>query len=113
VLLSWLACSPHSYHRPAPDIRAPWGIARNRTRTGDERCEIERHTCCTITIDATGCLVAVEQGHLDVHEHEIASLGFGFGESEIWVLYSSRRLLSSTIAAFVAYLDEVFPKGPP
>jgi DNA-binding transcriptional LysR family regulator len=34
-------------------------------------------------------------------------------ESEIWVLYSSRRLLSSKIAAFVAYLDEVFPKGSP
>jgi hypothetical protein len=34
-------------------------------------------------------------------------------ESEIWVLYSSRRLLSSKIAAFVAYLDEVFPKVSP
>ena len=31
--------------------------------------------------------------------------------TEIWVLYSSRRLLSSKVSAFVAYLGQVFPKG--
>ena len=40
-------------------------------------------------------------------------ISWGNTPKEIWVLYSSRRLLSSKIAAFVAYLDEVFPKGPP
>jgi DNA-binding transcriptional LysR family regulator len=32
-------------------------------------------------------------------------------DAELWVLYSSRRLLSSKVSAFVAYLGEVFPKG--
>jgi DNA-binding transcriptional LysR family regulator len=34
-------------------------------------------------------------------------------DTEIWVLYSSRRLLSPRIAAFVAFLSESFPKGSP
>jgi DNA-binding transcriptional LysR family regulator len=34
-------------------------------------------------------------------------------DTEIWVLYSSRRLVSSKVAAFVAYLARVFPKGTP
>jgi DNA-binding transcriptional LysR family regulator len=34
-------------------------------------------------------------------------------DTEIWVLYSSRRLVSSKVAAFVAYLAQVFPKGTP
>ena len=33
--------------------------------------------------------------------------------TEIWVLYSSRRLLSSKVSAFVAYLGQVFPTGSP
>jgi hypothetical protein len=32
-------------------------------------------------LDPTGCLVAVEQGHLDVHEHEIRPLGLGLGDA--------------------------------
>lgn len=31
--------------------------------------------------------------------------------AEIWVLYNSRRLLSSKVSAFVAYLGKVFPNG--
>jgi len=31
--------------------------------------------------------------------------------TEIWVLYSSRRLLSSKVSAFVAYLGMIFPTG--
>lgn len=31
--------------------------------------------------------------------------------TEIWVLHSSRRLLSSKVSAFIAYLGQVFPKG--
>ena len=32
-------------------------------------------------------------------------------DTEIWVLYSSRRLLSSKVSAFVAYLGVIFPTG--
>ena len=32
-------------------------------------------------------------------------------DTEIWVLYSSRRLLSSKVSAFVAYLGALFPNG--
>jgi DNA-binding transcriptional LysR family regulator len=39
-------------------------------------------------------------------------ISWGNTPKEIWVLCSSRRLLSSKIAAFVAYLDEVFRKFP-
>lgn len=31
--------------------------------------------------------------------------------AEIWVLYNSRRLLSSKVSAFVAYLGAAFPNG--
>jgi DNA-binding transcriptional LysR family regulator len=34
-------------------------------------------------------------------------------ETEIWVLYSSRRLLSRKVSAFVSYLGTVFPEGSP
>jgi DNA-binding transcriptional LysR family regulator len=34
-------------------------------------------------------------------------------DTDIWVLYSSRRLVSSKVGAFVAYLGQVFPKGTP
>jgi DNA-binding transcriptional LysR family regulator len=32
-------------------------------------------------------------------------------ETELWVLYNSRRLLSSKVSAFVGYLGTVFPNG--
>jgi DNA-binding transcriptional LysR family regulator len=34
-------------------------------------------------------------------------------DTEIWVLYSSRRLLSSKVSAFVNYLGTTFPEGSP
>jgi DNA-binding transcriptional LysR family regulator len=34
-------------------------------------------------------------------------------DTEIWVLHSSRRLVSSKVSAFVGYLAEQFPKGSP
>ncbi len=32
-------------------------------------------------------------------------------EVELWALYTSRRLLSSKVSAFLAYLAQAFPKG--
>jgi DNA-binding transcriptional LysR family regulator len=50
----------------------------------------------------------------DIAEGRLVSWGRVSGSNtEIWVLYSSRRLLSSKIAAFVAHLGKVFPKGSP
>ena len=50
----------------------------------------------------------------DLKKGKLVSWGKAAGkDTEIWVLYSSRRLLSSKISAFVAYLGAVFPEGSP
>ena len=50
-------------------------------------------------------------GH-DIAQGRLVAWGRISAEAtEIWVLYNSRRLLSSKVSAFVAYLGRVFPNG--
>jgi DNA-binding transcriptional LysR family regulator len=39
--------------------------------------------------------------------------GIGGPETELWLLYPSRRLLSARVAAFLDFFRETFPKGTP
>lgn len=48
----------------------------------------------------------------DIAQGRLVSWGqISTRETEIWVLYNSRRLLSSKVSAFVAYLGATFPNG--
>ena len=48
----------------------------------------------------------------DLKQARLACWGKASNEdTEIWVLYNSRRLLSSKVSAFVDYLGKVFPNG--
>ena len=48
----------------------------------------------------------------DIKQQTLECWGKASNEAtEIWVLYSSRRLLSSKVSAFVAYLGTIFPNG--
>jgi hypothetical protein len=65
---------------PPTDIRAPWGIARKRTVQETNAAGLSATLAAPLygrplreSLDGTGCLVAVEQGHADTRSGRSAS----------------------------------------